>query len=192
MRAVLWTAYGPAEVLKIRDIEVPAPKDNEVLVRVHATTVSPGDCEMRSFKVGFEYFVPARLMFGLLRPRKGRILGQELAGVVEAVGKDVTRFKEGDQVYGSTGFGLGTYAQFKCLPEDGALAIKPSTMTFEEAAPVPIACQNALFFLRQGNIKEGDKVLVYGASGGFGTYAVQISKHFGAEVSAVCSVDEVP
>jgi NADPH:quinone reductase-like Zn-dependent oxidoreductase len=187
MKAVVWTAYGPADVLKACKIPVPTPKDNEVLIRIHATTVSPGDCEIRSFTVTLEYFLFARLYFGILRPRKGRILGQELAGEIVSVGKDVTRFKEGDKVFGSTGFGLGTYAQFKCLPEDGALALKPTSMTYEEAAPLPIAGQNALFFLRHGNIKEGDKVLVYGASGGFGTYGVQIAKAFGADVSAVCS-----
>jgi NADPH:quinone reductase-like Zn-dependent oxidoreductase len=189
MKAVVWTAYGPADVLKVQAIPAPIPKDDEVLIRVHATTVSPGDCEIRSFKIGLEYFIPARMIFGLLRPRKGRILGQELAGEIVSVGKDVTRFKEGDQVYGSTGFGMGSYAQFKCLPESAALAIKPSTMTYEEATPLPIAGQNALFFLRQGNIKEGDEVLIYGASGGFGTYAVQIAKAFGGNVSAVCSAE---
>jgi NADPH:quinone reductase-like Zn-dependent oxidoreductase len=186
MRAVVWTAYGPADVLEVREVPRPVPKDNEVLIRIHATTVSPGDCEARSFKVGI-YFIPARLMFGILRPKEGRTLGQELAGEVVSVGKDVTRFKVGDQVYGSAGFGMGTYAQYKCLPEDAALAIKPSTMTYEEAAPVPIAGQNSLHFLRLANIKDGDQVLVYGATGGFGTYAVQIAKHYGADVSAVCS-----
>lgn len=190
MRAVVWTAYGPADVLKVREVPRPVPKDNEVLIRVHATTVSPGDCEVRSFKVGI-FFIPARFMFGLLRPKKGRTLGQELAGEVVGIGKDVTRFKVGDQVYGSAGLGMGTYAQYRCLSENAALAIKPSTMTYEEAAPVPIAGQNSLHFLRLGHIKDGDQVLVYGASGGFGTYAVQIARHLGAEVTAVCSAESL-
>jgi len=188
MRAVVWTAYGPAEVLKVKEVPRPVPGDDEVLIRVHATSVSPGDCEVRALRVGM-YFLPVRLMFGVLRPRKGRTPGQELAGEVVAVGKDVTRFKVGDQVYGSAGFRMGTYAQYRCLPEGAALAIKPSTMTYEEAAPVPVAGQNSLHFLRLGSIEEGDQVLVHGASGGFGTYAVQIARHMGADVTAVCSAE---
>lgn len=190
MKAVICTKYGSPEVLKLRDVEKPVPKDNEVLIKVYATSVTSGDIRIRGFKVPLSFWVPARIALGIKSP-KINILGAELSGEIESIGKDVKKFKIGDQVFAYPGHHLGGYAEYKCMEEDSAIAIKPSKLTYEEAAAVSFGGNTALHFLKQSNINDGQKVLIYGASGSVGTYAVQLAKYFGAEVTGVCSTSNI-
>jgi len=192
MKAIVCEKYGPAENLVIVDLDKPVPKDDEVLIKIIATTVHIGDTKIRRFEPGLGllkdfFFKPImRIILGFSGPRK-KILGMELSGEIKVIGKDVTLFKVGDNVFASTEFRFGTYAEYCCMPEKGIIAIKPANMTHQEAAPVSNGGITALIHLRKANIQRGQKVLIYGASGSVGTYAIQIAKYFGAEVTAVCS-----
>ena len=184
MKAIVCTRYGPPEVLQLREVEKPTPKDNEVLIRVHAATVTKGDCELRGLKLPLLWKLFLRIGFGIRAPRK-KILGQELAGEIESVGAAVTMFKKGDQIFANTGLHLGAYAEFDCLPERELIATRPANMSYEEAAAVPVGGLHALQYLRKANIQRGQTVLINGAGGSIGTVAVQLAKYYGAEVTGV-------
>ncbi|MFD0797218.1 NAD(P)-dependent alcohol dehydrogenase [Maribacter chungangensis] len=194
MKAVVYKKYGPPNVLKITEIEKPKPKDNEMLVKIHAATVTSGDVRLRASDFPPLFWLPARLIFGLFHPNK-KILGHELAGTIEAIGKNITKFKVGDSVFGTTTMlKTGSYAQYICLPQEwnnGVVALKPENLSFKEAAALPVGAMTAMFLLEKASrslgIKNGQKVLVYGASGSVGSYAVQFAKLNGAAVTGVCS-----
>ena len=189
MKAILHSQYGSPDLLQFKEVDRPAPKDNEVLIAIHATTVSTGDCNVRNFTFVTKSMRPiAKLMFGIGKPWKARILGTELAGEVEGAGQNVTRFKNGDRVVASTGMAGGGHAQYACLPETGAVVIKPDSLSWEEAVAIPFGANTALYYLRHlGKIQAGQDVVIIGASGAIGSAAVQLAKHFGATVTGVCS-----
>lgn len=194
MKAIIYKKYGSPEVLHLTECEKPTPKYNEILVKIHAASVTSGDVRLRASDFPPLFWLPARLIFGLFKPKK-KILGHELAGVVEATGKDITKFKVGDKVFGTTTMLKGgSYAEYICLPEEwkhGVVALKPTNLNFKESAALPIGSMTALFLLEKAKIKNGQKVLVYGASGSVGTYAVQLAVHFGTSVTGVCSTSNL-
>jgi NADPH:quinone reductase-like Zn-dependent oxidoreductase len=190
MKAIVWTKYGPPNVLQLKEVEKPTPKDNEVLIKVYAATVTLGDCELRSLRFPIWLRLPMRLYIGFIKPKRITILGQELAGEIESMGREVTRFKKGDQVFAPTLFHLGAYAEYICLPETYPV-LKPAAMNYEEAATIPTGGINGLHFLTLGNVRSGQKVLINGAGGSIGSYAVQIAKSLGAEVTAVDSKEKL-
>src|SRR5688500_1198233 len=190
MKAIVWTKYGPPDALQLKEVETPTPKENEVLIKIHAATASTADTEFRRLKLPFFFAFFLRLYLGFLKPTRVTILGTEFAGEIVSVGKEVTGYQPGDQVFGYTGLGMGTYAEYLCLPEKpsalaSVMAKKPANITYEEAAALPFGGLEALHSLRQANIQPGQKVLIVGAGGSIGTYAVQLAKHYGAEVTGV-------
>jgi len=190
MKAAVYTKYGPPNVLELKEIEKPSPKDNEMLVKIHAATVTSGDVRLRSSDFPPLFWLPARLIFGMFRPKK-KILGHELSGTIEEIGKNVTKFKVGDAIFGTTTMlKTGSYAEYICLPQEwknGVVALKPENLGFKEAAALPVGAMTAMFLLNKANLKEGQKVLVYGASGSVGSYAVQLADRKGSKVTGVCS-----
>lgn len=186
MKAVIFTKSGPPDVLQLKKIEKPIPDDNEILIKVHATSVNSGDVNLRSFKSQFLFWLLMRILYGLKKPKR-LILGSALSGEIESVGKNVMRFKKGDEVFGSTGMKFGANAEYVSIPENGVVALKPTSISHEEAAAIPFGALTALFYLRKANIQQGQKVLINGASGSVGTFAVQLAKYFGAEITGVCS-----
>jgi len=190
MKAIVYERYGPPEVLQLKEVEKPTPKDNEVLIKTHATTVTSGDWRVRSLNVPAGFGLIMRLVFGISKPKQP-ILGSELAGVVESVGKDVRNFKIGDQVFAFSDASMGCHAEYKCMPQDGAVVLKPPSLSYDEAAALSFGGTTALDFLRRGKLQRGESVLVNGASGAVGTAAVQLAKHFGADVTGVCSTANV-
>ncbi len=196
MKAVVYEKYGPPEVLQIKEVEKPIPKEDEVLIKNYATTVHVGDTRMRSFRVPKLYWLPMRLFLGITKPKR-TILGMEVSGIIESVGKDVKEFKEGDEVFALTGFGGGGYAEYSSIraingdEKNGMVVIKPFNLTYEKAAAVPAGALTALLHIQKVNVQKGKKILIYGASGSVGTYAVQIAKYYGGEVTGVCSTSNL-
>jgi len=194
MKAVVYKIYGPPNVLQITEMARPHPKDNEILVKIHAATVTSGDVRLRASDFPPLFWLPARLLFGLFKPKK-KILGHELAGTIEAIGKNVTKFKVGDSVFGTTTMlKTGSYAEYICLPEEwknGVVVLKPENLNFKEAAALPVGAMTAMYLLEKANLKKGQQVLIYGASGSVGSYAVQLAKQEGATVAGVCSGSNV-
>ena len=186
MKAIVYERYGPPEVLELKDVAKSTPRDNEVLIKTHATTVTSADWRVRSLNVPAGFGLIMRLVFGISKPKQP-ILGSELAGVIESVGKDVRKFKVGDQVFAFSDASMGCHAEYKCMPHDGAVVLKPPSLSYDEAAALSFGGTTALDFLRRGKLQSGEKVLVNGASGGVGTAAVQLARHFGADVTGVCS-----
>jgi len=196
MKAVVYYKYGPPEVLQHKEVEKPIPDDNEVLIKNYATTVHVGDTRMRGFRVPKAHWLPMRLFLGITKPKRP-ILGMEVSGVIESVGKEVKKFKAGDEIFALTGFNGGGYAQYssvlaiKGTEVKGMVVHKPSNLTFEEAAAVPAGALTALLHMQKVNVQKGKKILIYGASGSVGTYAVQIAKYYGGEVTGVCSTSNL-
>lgn len=190
MKAVVWTKYGPPEVLQVREVEKPVPREKEVLIKIHAATVTAGDCEVRDLRFLMMYSLPFRLYFGLRKPRRVTILGQELAGVIETLGEQASRFKIGDPIFSPTYFRFGAYAEYACLPETYPLP-KPADLTYEEAATIPTGGISGLHFLKKANLKSGESLLINGAGGSIDTYAIQIAKYLGVEVTAVDSAEKL-
>lgn len=187
MKAIVYTKYGPPDVLQVKEIDKPAPRDNEILIKVHAAEATKSDCEMRSFNFQVKWFwLPLRIALGVMKPKR-QILGGYFSGEVESVGHNVSKFKRGDQIFGNTQFRFGAYGEYMCLPASYTIVMKPHNVSFVEAAAIPMGGLNALHFLRKANIEKGEKVLINGAGGSIGTYAVQIAKAMGAEVTAVDS-----
>ena len=196
MKAVVYEKYGPPEVLQLKEVEKPTPKDNEVLIKNYATTVHVGDTRMRAFKVPLTFWLPMRMFLGIRKPKR-TILGMEVSGVIESVGKNVKEFKKGDEVFALTGFNCGGYAEYSCVTAidgdevKGMVVLKPSNITFEEAAAVPAGALTALMHMQKVNVQKGKSILIYGASGSVGTYAVQLAKYYGGEVTGVCSTSNL-